>query len=227
MRSTVCMLGLLLFLGATGTAAAQAAKPRSLGDVVSLVRSGVSNGRIVDLVNRDCISFTMDSDAERRLTTAGAASTVVQALRSTCVRTDAAGATQPEQPASEGAAAPYRARATRIAFFERGLQAPPLRQRVLATRFAKATTRYVGVMVDLAYSPPASPVRVPLVCTYLKPNGEALGTVELNMLLSSRGTAYDAGAVGSNDPGEWRSGTYGVVCALNGAPVGRATFTID
>ncbi len=66
---------------------AQEREPYSIDQLVELLESGVfSDERIEMLVRRSCIDFRVDDEAARRLSAAGASSSLIASLRSQCVR---------------------------------------------------------------------------------------------------------------------------------------------
>ena len=66
-------------------AKAQGGPPYTLDQVERLV-GRLSNEAILARVSRDCLSFTMDSEAEGRLRSAGADEALIEALRGVCYR---------------------------------------------------------------------------------------------------------------------------------------------
>jgi len=76
-------LGTLLLATAAPALAAQA-QPFSIDDITELVRSGVSDARILELARRDCLLFELDTQSDADLRASGASATLVRGLRTAC-----------------------------------------------------------------------------------------------------------------------------------------------
>jgi hypothetical protein len=75
---------LLCSLGVFASSATAQNKGLSLGDVESLLSGGVSEQRILDQSNRDCLDFKVSAESDVRLQRAGASTVLISALHSVC-----------------------------------------------------------------------------------------------------------------------------------------------
>jgi len=73
-----------LLLAAAPPALAAQAQPFSIDDITELVRSGVSDARILELARRDCLLFELDTQSDADLRASGASATLVRGLRTAC-----------------------------------------------------------------------------------------------------------------------------------------------
>ncbi len=73
-----------LVLAAAPPALAAQAQPFSIDDITELVRSGVSDARILELARRDCLLFELDRQSDANLRAGGASAALVRSLRTAC-----------------------------------------------------------------------------------------------------------------------------------------------
>jgi hypothetical protein len=119
-------------------------------------------------------------------------------------------------------------RVAEMRFFPVVKDLPAKQEREYATLLRAADTRRIGVEVEFTHAPLGGTVKVPIACYFYWPDGQT--SPPLNLTYEPEATwpgGYAAGGMGWDEPGQWPSGVYTVVCMIYGRPVAVDRLEIE
>ncbi len=141
-----------------------------------------------------------------------------------------AGGHQPPADAPIARATPLtglRAVVKAIRLFESGFDLPDRGERLYATTFPGAGSRYIHVESKLGYSAPPPPKSAQPTCRHLRHRPEEVGRVTLTFDIAAGETGrYSARGWGNRQAGTWSPGEYLVACDDGEITLAQAGFTI-
>ena len=120
------------------------------------------------------------------------------------------------------------AQVTDLLFFESGYDAPPADERVYASSFGKATSRYINWELHLDHPAPGRRIDFQFHVIYLRADGSVFAEPDSDTYMEAdwEGSVYYRGW-GWSEAGEWPAGTYDVEVWVEGDLVTTGSFTIE
>ena len=115
-----------------------------------------------------------------------------------------------------------------IRFFESGVDAPPLSDRVYTTYFTTSESRYIYYELHVKnnlYNIRSN--QVSIIAKYYKPDGTLMGEPVLNYTIPPEwDVAYLWHGWGWNNAGNWTPGTYRIVIYMDNVKITEALFSV-